>query len=220
VSCELRLRAKNRRELQLGVAGIVAAHRVLVVHATSIAAVLAVGAASAHAEHRIAARAGVAGTVDLEKDTYDSTTRIGPGFHVDAGVRLVDTIAVGLHVGLTRNKDTEEEFRPPDDDLTWHNTYTAVQIGIGVQYSIERIWLAPWIGIDERTRDDGSIVESERRYALGLTVGADLYVHPSGHRVGLYGELSGGRRTEDGAYNSSYQTRDIYLSIGVAYRYW
>jgi hypothetical protein len=178
---------------------------------------------TAHADSRlVAARIGIAGTADSYRATdVESSTRFGPGFHLDVGARIVDALGAGIHFGYTRNHSTEEEFRPPDVVLTWHDTYTSWQIGVSVQYTVGRFWVAPWVGTDDRTRDDGDIADANRQFAGGLSAGADLYVHPTGNRLGIYGDITGGRRTYMTGFSSQEgQSADVYLSLGIAYRYW
>ena len=175
----------------------------------------------------IEVRAGLAVTmdrfsIDVPGHT-DTVTRFGPEFHGDVGYRILPDLSAGIHVGLTRNWDTEMENRPPCGYYYFRMAYTSIQLGINVTYTVgDRAWFSPWVGIDFREtmdRDgDGSDATWARQFAFGLSAGADFW-KPSGalHRLGAYVDVA--RGSHESTPGSSWVERDVYVSAGVAYRY-
>jgi hypothetical protein len=188
----------------------------------SIATVLVVvctAATSAHADGPIVIRAGFGLTRDLGIHDFrgagaQSTTHpSGPGVHIEMGYRIHEYVAAGVHVGVTRNSESVELGDAGLGFSRFDNVYWPVQLGLGAQFSISRVWASAWAGIN-----DGADNDKERRFALGLGLGVDLYIAPSGHRFGIY---------FDGAYSPPEDNPigddgpgNRYVSGGVAYRYW
>jgi hypothetical protein len=160
--------------------------------------VLASGHASA--ERPVGVRVGLGVTAKHSDDFYSPATRYGPGLQADVGYRVLNELALGIHVGLTRHQVTYHEpgdFIDPDGSA--HKfVHSPLRLGIGAQWSVDRFWLAPWVG-----RDEG--------LAFGLGSAVDVGSGPSGHRIGVYLDVA--RSTERSHSN-------VYGSAGLAYRYW
>jgi hypothetical protein len=160
--------------------------QVLVMRPIGIALVLA--ASSAHAEAPIAVRAGLGITVDLDNDSYQSThvskeaQPYGPGFYLDIGYRLIDDLAASVHVDITRNSAIVMGGNITTQ--TFHHVYTPLHLGVGAQWSVNRFWLAPWMGAELRPQ--------RRAFAFGFGGGVDAYIGATGHRIGAYLDVSDG----------------------------
>jgi hypothetical protein len=177
-----------------------------------------VAASSARADGPIVIRAGFGLTSDLAMQDYQgagarsTTDPTGPGFHVDMGYRIHEYVAAGIHVGVTRNSEHVELGDVGLGFSRFDDVYWPVQLGLGAQFSISRVWASAWAGINDGADGGG------RDFAVGLGLGVDLYIAPSGHRFGIY---------FDGAYAPPEDNvlgddgpGNRYVSGGVAYRYW
>jgi hypothetical protein len=174
-------------------------------------ALVFVAGSSANAERPIVVRAGVGITLDFSDG-------IGPGFHTDLAYRVIDELAVGVHAGITRYSDTINVGNMPGSPTTAHEVYMSLQLGVGAHWSRNGFWLAPWVGVIDQGLPSGDYTGSSRKLALGLGAGADLYITPTGHRVGAYLDVAYGRGKAS-EYSSAVSS-DLFIAAGVAYRFW
>lgn len=188
--------------------------------------------ATAHAERTIAVTIG-AGAANDRFSSYHvsrsaSESRWGAGVDIDVSARLVDQLAVGVHVGLSRTGISYD----CSDSARLYFSITPVVVGATVQYTLfDRVWIAPWVGVLDKEihfshiegEGDGfcsySDEDVERRFAFGLGLGTDLYKHGR-HRVGAYAQIARARETTPIEMFPDEYDQDILLSFGVAYRYW
>lgn len=188
--------------------------------------------ATAHAERTIAVTLGAGAMNERLSSAHAgrsaSDHRWGVGIDLDVSVRLVDQLAVGVHVGLSRSHTTSD-----CSSLTrLHYDVTPVLVGATAQYTLfDRVWIAPWVGVLDQeihfshlegindafcgTGDE----DVERRFAFGLGVGADIYKRGR-QRVGAYVQVARARETTPNPGFPDEFDQDVLLSFGVAYRYW
>jgi hypothetical protein len=188
-------------------------------------------AAHADAERTIAMTVG-AGAANDRFSSYQlgrsiSESRWGASVDVDISARLVDQLAVGVHVGVSRSGTSYD-----CDTARLYFSVTPVLVGAVAQYTVfDRVWIAPWVGVlDMEThyshfegKASGSCgygdEDVERRFAYGVGIGADVYENAR-HRVGAYAQIARARAsTQIDTYPDEY-AQDILLSVGIAYRYW
>jgi hypothetical protein len=186
----------------------------------------------AHAERTIAVTLGAGAANDRFSSYYLAQSaresRWGAGVDIDVSARLVDQLAVGVHVGMSRSGTSYD----CDDLARLYFSVRPMLVGATVQYSVfDRVWLAPWVGVLDmqihysHTEGDGggfcgySDEDVTRRFAFGLGAGVDIYKNGR-HRVGAYAQLARARETtEIDTYPDEF-SQDILLSFGLAYRYW
>lgn len=187
--------------------------------------------ASAHAERTIAVTLGAGAANDRFSRYYlaqsSSESRWGAGVDIDVSTRLVDQLAVGVHLGMARAGTSYE----CSDAARLYFSVRPMLVGATVQYTLlDRVWIAPWVGVLDmqihysHTEGGGSFCgygdeDVERRFAFGIGAGTDIYKNGR-HRIGPYVQLARARETtEIDMYPDEY-SQDILLSFGVAYRYW
>jgi len=188
--------------------------------------------ATARAERTVAVTLG-AGAANDRFSSYrlgrsESESRWGAGVDIDVSVRLVDQLAVGVHVGVSRSGTSYD----CSNVARLHFDVTPVTLGVTAQYTVlDRVWIAPWVGILDMQigfshieGDGGGFCgygdeDVERRFAYGLGIGTDIY--KSGrHRVGAYMQLAKARETTPRDTYPDEYAQDILFSFGIAYRYW
>ena len=125
-----------------------------------------------------------------------------PVLDLDVAYRFVDQLALGIHAGA-RNYPWEECGGNTQGYQRYRSVHTALRVGVGVHWSKSRFWLSAWFGTEYRPDED-------RDLAFAIGGGVDVYVHPSGHRVGVYLDL-----TETENYFD-----ERHVSAGIAYRFW
>lgn len=188
--------------------------------------------ATAHAERTIAVTLG-AGAANDRFTAYHSArsvsdSRWGVGVDIDVSARLIDQLALGVHVGVSRsgtNYDCSGLARLYFD-------VTPVLIGATAQYTLfDRVWIAPWVGVLDQEIQFSHIEgngggfcgypdeDVERRFAFGIGVGTDIYKNGR-HRVGAYAQIARARDTTPIATAPDEFDQDVLLSFGIAYRYW
>lgn len=188
--------------------------------------------ATARAERTVAVTLG-AGAANDRFSSYRSArsfneSRWGAGVDIDVAVRLVDQLAVGVHVGVSRSGTSYD----CSNVARLHFDVTPVALGVTAQYTVlDRVWIAPWIGVLDmqihysHTEGDGGGFcgygdeDVERRFAYGLGIGTDIY-KDARHRVGAYVQLAKARETTPRDTYPDEYAQDILLSFGIAYRYW
>jgi hypothetical protein len=196
-----------------------------------IATLTSVG--TAQAERTIAVTLG-AGAANDSFSSYHyarsaSDNRWGAGVDIDVSARLIDQLAVGVHVGVQRSSTSSD----CSGVARLYFDVTPVLIGATAQYTLlDRVWIAPWVGVlDQQIRfshiegNSGGFCgysdeDVERRFAFGIGVGTDIYKHGR-DRVGVYAQIARARdvtRHVD-TYPDDYD-QDILVSFGIAYRYW
>jgi len=134
-------------------------------------------------------------------DPYSTSHR--PVLNVDVGYRLVKQLAAGVHVGA-RTYPWEECATDSLGFQGYRGIATSRELGAGAQWSMSRFWIAGWLG--GQFDDDG-----EGHFTYAVAAGIDVYVHPNGHRVGVYMDFTNPENDFSGAY---------HFSAGIAYRYW
>lgn len=189
--------------------------------------------ATAHAERTIAVTLG-AGAANDRFSSYHyarsaSDSRWGAGVDIDVSARLIDQLAVGVHVGVSRSGTSSD----CSGITRLYFDVTPVLIGVTAQYTVfDRVWIAPWVGVlDEQIHfshsegNGGGLCGSpdedvERRFAFGIGVGTDIYKHGR-DRVGVYAQIARARDTTRhvDTFPDDYD-QDILLSFGIAYRSW
>ncbi len=188
--------------------------------------------ATAHAERTISVTLGAGAANDrfssyhLARSTSES--RWGAGVDIDVSARLVDQLAVGVHVGLSRTGTSYD----CSDVARLYFTVTPLLVGATAQYTLfDRVWIAPWVGVldmqihfSHLEGDGGGFCgygdeDVERRFAFGIGVGTDIYKHGR-HRVGAYAQIARARETTPIDMFPGEYDQDILLSFGIAYRYW
>jgi hypothetical protein len=176
----------------------------------AIPLVLLVGAAgSAHADGPIVVNAGLGINMPVDGRTHfcysDHASTYRPALNVDVAYRLMNHFAVGVHLGARSYPWEDCGGNISGSYQRYRGVNTALELGVVAHWSISRFWLTTWLGIEE-----GEAPYGGRHPALAVGAGVDVYVHPSGHRVGVYLDLT----NADGAYDA-----DNHLSAGIAYRY-
>lgn len=181
-------------------------------------ALLVATAASARADGPIVVRVGVGAAADLDINRPDTanfhhspSTGYGPDLELDLAYRLQDFIAAGVHVGYTRHSLTTRSGNIPGADMVFDGDQEPVELGITVMGSYDRFWIAPWLGMV----DVAGLID-ERMLGVGASLGVDAWVIPSGHRLGAFAAVS--RAITDYPNGDSYG--NLYVAVGVAYRYW
>ena len=173
---------------------------------------LLVMSAEARADGPVVVHVGLGINAQLDNDdddgfySYSRTTKVGPTFHLDIAYRFMDQLAAGAHVGLRRFSYEEGGGNIPGAEQMYSGVATPFELGVVTHWSSGRFWLAAWAGVEVSHHGAG-----ERQLALALGAGADIFINPSGHRLGVYLDLS---HTQN-EYDS-----DQHLSVCVAYRYW
>ena len=188
--------------------------------------------ATAHAERTIAVTFG-AGAANERYSGYHSgrsasDSRWGVGVDIDVSTRLIDQLALGVYVGVSRSGTSYD----CSGLARLYFDVTPVLIGATAQYTLfDRVWIAPWIGVLDqeihfsRTEGNGGGFcgypdeDVERRFAFGMGVGTDIYKNGR-HRVGAYARIARARDTTPIAAFPDEFDQDVLLSFGVAYRYW
>lgn len=173
---------------------------------------------SARADGPIVVRlgAGVAADIDVNRpDTayshHSPSTGYGPDVALDLAYRLSDFVAAGVHAGLTQHSLTTRSGNIPGADMVYTADQTPVELGVTLLGSYDRYWLAPWVGAVDVT----GLVE-ERMVGFGASLGVDVWVEPTGHRLGAFAEVS--RAITHDPNGDAYG--NLYLAAGIAYRYW
>ena len=193
--------------------GVGVAWEVLVMRSIGIAlALVAVATSSARAEGPIVINANLGINVPMvapELTCYpDPDSKYRTVFNLDVAYRFIDELAAGVHFG-TRRYPWDACAR---DSSGPYQSYRGIDTAIersSAQFSVRRFWFTPWLGIENVDAGSGG-----QHTAWGLGMGVDLYVHPSGHRVGVYVDLT---NIEGDPYRNN---SEQHLSAGVAYRYW
>jgi hypothetical protein len=187
---------------------------------------------TAQAERTIAVTLG-AGAANDRFSSYHSArsaseSRWGAGVDIGVSARLIDQLAVGVHVGMSRTGTSYN----CSDIARLHFSVTPLLVGATVQYTLfDRVWIGPWVGVLDmeihfsHIEGDGggfcghSDEDVERRFAFGIGVGTDIYKHGR-HRVGAYAQIARARETTPIDMFPDEYDQDILLSFGIAYRYW
>jgi len=189
-------------------------------------------AAIAHAERTIAVTLGAGAANDRFSSYYlarsSSESRWGAGFDIDVSARLIDQLAVGVHVGVSRSGTSYD----CSNIARLYFDVTPLAVGVTAQYTLfDRVWIAPWVGVLDmeihysHTEGDGGGFcgygdeDVERTFAFGIGVGADLYKNGR-HRLGAYAQIARAHETTPIDTFPDEYGQDILLSFGLAYRYW
>jgi hypothetical protein len=176
-----------------------------------IALVVVAGAAgSAHADGPIVINAGLGMNMPVEGRSpvcySDHASTYRPVLNLDIAYRLIDQFAAGIHLGARSYPWEDCGGNIPGSYQRYRGVNTALELGVVANWSVSRFWLTVWLGIE-----DGEAPYGGRHPAIAVGAGVDVYIHPSGHRVGVYLDLT----SADGAYDA-----DKHVSAGIAYRYW
>jgi hypothetical protein len=176
--------------------------------------------AEAGAEASVGVQRGVVATVGvglasarfrgryIDDELYEPAASL----HADVGFRVFPWLAAGAHLGITVGTAVESSGDPGGDlDIF----YTPIEIGISAQLLLtRRLWIAPWAGLSTYTQTNNYYEEPDPGLAYGVAVGGDFYLHPDGHRVGVYA-----RYHETAAeFPGFHGMRSV--AAGVAYRFW
>jgi hypothetical protein len=163
----------------------------------------------------VSAEVGVTMQVDhhdiVAQHGYYRSSKKGPAYNIDIAYRIIDELAAGIHTGVRRYAWATGGGNIPGAYENFSGIDTAVELGVGAQASMKRFWVAPWLGFEAV----GNGVD-ERKLAYGLAGGVDIYIHPSGHRIAAYLDVTGTRSYEEFELDRN----DLYVSAGIAYRYW
>jgi hypothetical protein len=198
---------------------------VLVVRSIGVALALVVVAASAaRANGRIVINADlgidmpVQGNVGLFCPYSDHGTKHRPVLNLDIAYRFIDRLAAGVHFGARHYPWEQCGGNIPGAYQTYRGLDTALELGVGAQGSISRFWLSSWLGFQDENEIVGPV--GGRHLAYALAAGVDVYVHPSGHRIGVYLDLTNATSGSDDHVTSAADPDEMHLSAGIAYRYW
>jgi hypothetical protein len=148
-------------------------------------------------ERWLALRVGVGRSeVGMRRDYRGVLSTSGTELHVDLAYRVNAAVALGVHAGMTVGTMQLEEVYDMGSQHLVERSMRPIEIGASLQLSpIDRLWAAPWIGA---VHIGGQI--EQNRLAIGGSLGVDLLILPSGHRLGLYarGLQTSGYSFEDG----------------------
>jgi hypothetical protein len=188
--------------------------------------------ANAHAERTIAVTLG-AGAANDRFSSYHSgrstsDSRWGAGIDIDVSARVIDQLAVGVHVGVSRSSTSYD----CSGIARLYFDVMPILVGATAQYTLfDRVWIAPWVGVLDQqihfshTEGNGGGFcgypdeDVERRFAFGLGVGTDIY-SKGRQRVGAYARIARARDAMSSATFPDEFDQDVLLSFGIAYRYW
>ena len=125
---------------------------------------------------------------------------------LDVAYRFIDQLAAGVHVGGREYPWEACGGNIPGEYQMFRGTSLALELGAAVHWSKDRFWLSAWLGMQS-----GQDEYNNCGVAYGLGGGVDLYIHPNGHRVGVYVD-----------YTNANGARDAHkhASAGITYRYW
>jgi hypothetical protein len=148
----------------------------------------------------IAAGAGPAG-FRVDGTPLGDGLKLGASARLDAGYRVVDSVAVGAHLGIAY---VEAKY---SNSIAGQMTYVPFELGVGVQLVIvDRVLIAPWAGLLDTAE--------ARLYAAGVALGYDV-LERGRDRISAVATFTTAResfRDYPETYNS--------IGVGVAYRYW
>jgi hypothetical protein len=168
-----------------------------------------IAVSSARADGPIVVNADLGITMPIEPHPllcyadHDSNKRAV--INLDIGYRFIDQLAATVHFGGRRYPWEDCGGNIPGSYQMYRGLSTAFEVGAGVQWSMSRFWATTWIGIQDAETPYGT-----RHFAYALAAGVDVYVHPSGHRVGAYLDFT----------NAEGYDADQHVSAGIAYRFW
>lgn len=120
----------------------------------------------------------------------------GGELHVELAYRVNEAVALGAHAGMTFGTTQLEESYGMGSQSFVDRSMRPIEIGASMQlFPIDRLWAAPWVGV---VHIGGQIEQT--RLAVGASLGVDLLILSSGHRLGLYarGLQTSGYSNEDG----------------------
>lgn len=126
-----------------------------------------------------------------------------PVFKLDVAYRFIHQLAAGVHVG-----GREYPWEDCGGGQMYRGTFLALELGAAVHWSKDRFWLAAWLGMQSGQEQYS---DTNRGVAYAFGGGVDVYIHPDGHRVGVYVD-----------YTNANGARDAHehVSAGITYRYW
>ena len=161
---------------------------------------------------------------DFPSDDYrsygqDRSFTSGAALRLDVAYLVHPSVAIGVHTGLARVDGLDTEQRSMFN-VDWPFTYTALEAGVTVQMTVDRFWLAPWVGMQQLDASEGLWGWAlEWTLGYGLAAGGTIYRNGI-HRADLY--VSATRSVKDDPdYGSIEPYTETFLSFaaGVAYRY-
>lgn len=131
-----------------------------------------------------------------------------PVFKLDVAYRFIDQLAAGVHVGGRQYPWEDCGGNIPGAYQMYRGMHVALELGAAVHWSKDRFWLSAWLGMQA---GDEEYYDNSRGVAYAFGGGVDLYIHPTGHRVGAYVD-----------YTNANGARDAHehVSAGITYRYW
>jgi hypothetical protein len=176
---------------------------------------LAVGVSPARADRPIVINADLGIHMPIAGDPPltcypDHDSKYRPVLNFDIAYRFIEQVAAGIHLGIRRYPWEQCGGNIPGAYQEYRGLDTALEFGVGAQWSMDRFWLSSWVGVQQEDKDVG--VLGGRHLAYALSAGVDVYIDPTGHRIGMYLDLTnadGGERIDE-----------RNLSAGIAYRYW